>query len=268
LNDWKKYSNSDSVLIGGLAYSYYCKPRATQDIDLIFLSFEDIPDSVLGFKRTRKHCFQHNKTHVEVEVLDPEYLDIDYDLVKRVFNESNESDGVKIASPKGLIVLKLDRYNNRDISDIDDLLKYCLRTGEDLNFEIYNLNKEQMEKINKSISNLELNESKDVNSFVLDVYHNKESFIEIENNDNFKILLLKDKYSVPSFYYLSKINRIMRFDDFSFCIKIPESLNEIIEVIDSSSDFKSFMGYKNEEEVLYKWLSSNLDYLKKRWKEI
>jgi hypothetical protein len=270
LNDWKKYCNSDYILIGGLAYSYYCKPRPTQDIDLMFLSFGDIPESVMGFKRTRKHCFQHNKTHVEVEVLDSDYLNINPLLIEKTFEDSIESDGVRIASPKSLIALKLDRYNNRDIGDIDELLKYCLRVGNDLDldFENYNLNKEQIEKLNNSISNLNLNESKDVNSFVLDIYSNKENFIIIEDNDNFKILLSKDKYSAPGFYYLNKINRVMRFDDFAFHIKIPNSIGEKLEVIESSSDFKSFTGYENREDDLHKWLRSNLDYLKKRLGEI
>jgi hypothetical protein len=37
LEDWKRNCN-DGILIGGLAYSYYCKPRKTEDIDCLFLS--------------------------------------------------------------------------------------------------------------------------------------------------------------------------------------------------------------------------------------
>lgn len=56
------------VLIGGLALSFYSPPRETTDIDLLFLSDEQIPEKVDGFKRHRPHGFEEKKTQVEVEV--------------------------------------------------------------------------------------------------------------------------------------------------------------------------------------------------------
>lgn len=268
LNDWKKHSNSNCVLIGGLAYSFYCKPRATQDIDLLFLSFGDIPNYVIGFKRTRNHSFQHNKTHVEVEVLDTEYLGLSEDIVRKVFDDAVESDGIKVASPKSIVALKLNRYNQRDKSDIDDLLKYLLRLGDDLNFDDYPLTDDQISKLNNSISNLEVNETNDVNSFVLESYSNRDNFQLIESNGDFKISLIKDEYSDPCFYFFNKINRIMRFSDFIFCVKIPDNTNEELEIIESSSDFKSFTGYESQENILKNWISVNLNNLKSKWKEI
>lgn len=272
LSDWKNHCDSEYVLIGGLAYSFYGKPRQTQDIDLMFLSFDNIPDYVYGFKRNRNHSFQHNKTHVEVEVLDPEYLKMSNDLIKVIFDEAIESDGIKIASPKSLIVLKLDRYNTRDQSDIDDLLKYCIRLNIDLDFDKYKLNDGQLLKLKRSLDNLELNESKDVNSFVLEVNYLLENntFQEIENNTGYKIYIINDKYSEPCFYYLNKVNRVMRFGDFNFCIKIPSNIDEKLEVIASSSDFKSFVGYDKEKELLIKWLKNvdNIHQLKENWKKI
>ena len=50
---WKENYNTDNcVLIGGLATQYYIKPRPTEDIDLIFMTYEDIPDYVYKFKKS------------------------------------------------------------------------------------------------------------------------------------------------------------------------------------------------------------------------
>ena len=266
LNDWKDNCDSSYLLIGGLAYSYYCKPRPTQGIDLMFLSNSKVPEYVYGFKRTREHAFQHNKTHVEVEVLDPEYLGMSKKLIEIIFDDAIESDGIKVASPKSIIVLKLDRYNNRDQSDIYDLLNYCLRVKIDINFDKYCLNDKQLANLNKSIDGMDMNES--VNSFVLEVnslYKNKK-FTEIDNNTGYKILIFEDKYSEPCFYFLNKISKVMRFDDFNFCIKIPNNINENLEIINSSSDFISFMGYQSQKYILDKWITeNNIKSLKDNW---
>ena len=269
LNDWKTFSSSNSVLIGGLAYSFYCKPRATQDIDLMFLSLDDIPNSVFGFKRIRNHSFQHNKTHVEVEVLDPDYLDFNKKLIERVFLDSVESDGIKIASPKSLVVLKLNRYNQRDKSDIDDLLKYQLRIDKNIDFSDWDLTETQTLNLNNSISNLDLNENNDVNSFVIETYSNRKNIQLIESNKDFKISIIKDKWSEPCFYFFNKVNRLLRFDDYIFCIKIPKDINEELEIIESSSNFKSFTGYEKEKLILKNWLSlKKLEYIKSKWLEM
>ena len=122
LEDWRK-SSVNSVLIGGAGLSYYVKPRMTQDLDFLFLSENDIPEQVSGFKRIRSHGFQHNKTHVQIEALTPEFLKISNVLVQEVFNTALESDGVKIASPSGIVVLKLGRLSMQDKADIVALIK-------------------------------------------------------------------------------------------------------------------------------------------------
>ena len=268
LKDWKNNCKADSVLIGGLAYSYYCKPRSTQDVDLLFLSFDEIPSNVEGFKRTRDHAFLHKDTHVEVEVLDPEFLKLDKRLVQLIFDEAWTNDKIKIASPKGIICLKLNRYSLKDQSDIDDLLKYCVRLNINLDFDKYNLNNHQLDNLNKSLNNLNLQESEDVNSFVLEsnLLLNKSKYTEIENSTGYRIIVFEDKNSDPCFYYFNKINRIMRFDDFVFCIKIPNRINEKLEVIESSSDFKSLIGYEKEKSLLLEWLTKeNAKRLKNSW---
>ena len=78
LSDWKNNTDTSKyVLIGGLALSYWVKPRTTSDVDILFLSKADIPMYVDGFKRTRPGAFIHLKTHVEIEVLSPETINME-----------------------------------------------------------------------------------------------------------------------------------------------------------------------------------------------
>lgn len=124
IKDWIKASSSTNmVLIGGLALSYYVKPRATQDAGFLFLQSADIPELVNGFKRNRKSAFQHNKTHVEIELVTPELIGIDKSIALMVFQTAIEQDGIKVANPSGLVSLKLFRFNLQDQADIVELIK-------------------------------------------------------------------------------------------------------------------------------------------------
>jgi len=120
LTDWTNI-NASGTLIGGLALSFYIKPRHTQDVDLLYLSEDEIPLNVVGFKKTRDNCFQHNKTHVEIEVLTPAFIDTSEELIERVIKTSITSSGMKIASANGLVALKLGRGNLQDQADIEQL---------------------------------------------------------------------------------------------------------------------------------------------------
>ena len=116
------------VLIGGLAMSFYAKPRYTEDADILFLSATDIPETVKGFKRTRSGAFQENKTHVEVEVVTTQSINQTQELVKKVIETAVIHDGIKVASIEGLIALKLVASDNpkrkhRDLGDIDLMLE-------------------------------------------------------------------------------------------------------------------------------------------------
>lgn len=124
ITDWcRAVPDMKAVLIGGLALSYYIKPRTTQDVDFLFLNITDIPKVVKGFKRTRTHAFQHEKTHVEIEVITPEYIGTDYKLVEEIYTNARIENGIRIATPSGLVASKLGRYSRQDQADIEELVK-------------------------------------------------------------------------------------------------------------------------------------------------
>lgn len=121
ISDWIG-SNVPGVLIGGLALSFYGKPRYAADIDVLFISDNYVPKTIPGFTKIRDHAFQHNKTHVEVEVLSPKFSGTPTGLVKAVVNTAVESSGMKVASASGLVALKLQRGSLQDQADIEQLI--------------------------------------------------------------------------------------------------------------------------------------------------
>lgn len=144
LKDWITNYKDNYVLIGGLALSYYIKPRTTTDVDILFLKYEDIPEKVFKFKKHRQLAFQHNLTHVEIETVAPESINVPYHVAKMVFDTAIENDNIKIASPSGLVALKLFRFNRLDQADIESLIKYT-----EIDLKPFNLTTELIKKYNK-----------------------------------------------------------------------------------------------------------------------
>lgn len=93
------------------------------DIDLIFTGA--VPDSIEGFKKIRPHAFEHISTGVEVGVFSASFLNIKSELIAKVRATAHLSDGLLIASPEGLIVLKLHRWSRQDQADIEAIWKAC-----------------------------------------------------------------------------------------------------------------------------------------------
>lgn len=120
--DWVNNVQGDWMLIGGIVVGYYSKPRTTMDVDVIFQNRSSIPEKVNGFKRTRSLAFQHNKTHVEIEVLCPENINLDESLYDQIYNTSVIENGIRIPSPAGMICLKLSRGSMQDLADIEAIL--------------------------------------------------------------------------------------------------------------------------------------------------
>lgn len=109
------------VLIGGLALSYWSVPRHTQDIDFL-VDTAPLPP-LDGFKRIRPHAWLHVSTGVEVEVLDPHFINLDPSFLGLIDKHAVTREGVRIASPEGLVALKLKRFSRQDQADIENLLK-------------------------------------------------------------------------------------------------------------------------------------------------
>lgn len=143
LTDWMGLHVDKCVLIGGVALSYYVKPRTTQDVDFLFLSKNDIPVSLDGFKRTISGAFQHNRTHVEIEVVTPSTINMRIDLAESIIKTSVKKDNIFVASPSGLIVSKLGRYNRRDQADIEELI-----LSQKIDLSDFDLTEEELEKYN------------------------------------------------------------------------------------------------------------------------
>jgi hypothetical protein len=122
LRDWKSAS-AGGVLIGGLALSKHTRPRYTQDVDFLFGTDAEIPDKVSGFRKTRSHAFQHNKTHVEIEMVTTDLVGVPIRVAAAVVSTALESDGLRYASAAGLVALKLFRLSAQDKADIIALIK-------------------------------------------------------------------------------------------------------------------------------------------------
>ena len=151
-NDWKKSADTTKfVLIGGIALSFYVKPRYTEDIDVLFLAPADIPSDVKGFKHHRTGAFQHNKTHVEIEVVTPGVINIPQKVAQAVFSSAVTSDGLQVASAEGLIALKLFRFNRQDQADIEQLIAY---KQSKVDLSVYNLPVECLDRYQSIIQTM------------------------------------------------------------------------------------------------------------------
>lgn len=128
LAKWLRAASPSGVLIGGLAVSYYVRPRSTTDVDMLFLSELDIPEEVAGFKHHRKGAFEEKKHQVEIETVTPLSIGLPQQVADRVVQTAELVNGLKIATVEGLVALKLyglrsAKRRRRDEDDILNLLR-------------------------------------------------------------------------------------------------------------------------------------------------
>ena len=143
------------VMVGRLALSYYAKPMMNTDIDLLFLSENDIPENVDGFRRINKHHFYNDKTGIEIKLLTPNFLNIHYNIIKELFNDIIVSNNIRIVSVSSLIVLKLFRFNLQDQADIGRLIKYAKERNQIINLDIFDLSSDILDKYNEISQNID-----------------------------------------------------------------------------------------------------------------
>jgi hypothetical protein len=142
---------NNAALIGDLALSYYVAPRSTYVTEFLFARDEDIPTSINGFSHPRLHAFIHNETEQRVEIFTPNVLGVPSDVILKIIGLAFWSDGVKIASPTGLVALKLHRLNMmQERADIEALIK----TNQIQNLEQFGLSKENMRKYENVVERL------------------------------------------------------------------------------------------------------------------
>lgn len=143
LHDWQA-NGGRGVVIGGVALSYYAKPRYTQDVDVLLMTDSEIPAVVNGFSHNRIHAFEHKRTGVEVEIVTPEHVapNLSPETVKKVIETATISDGIRIASPSGIIALKLARFSAQDKADMIALIK----SGQPIDISGFCLPQDQIQK--------------------------------------------------------------------------------------------------------------------------
>lgn len=127
------------VLIGGLAMGFYTRPRETQDVDVLFLSEVAVPKTVEGFKRIRKDAFEERVTQVEVEVVTPNSFNppLPHKLAEKVLETSVVHQGLRVASAKGMMALKLFGAGDkkRYFEDMKDVAALLMEHGGDLDVD-------------------------------------------------------------------------------------------------------------------------------------
>lgn len=128
LKAWVKQSKGSiapGILIGGLALSFYVRPRETTDVDMLFLTSGAVPEQVPGFKKHRANAFQEHDTHVEIEICTPASIKLPLDLVQKVYKTSVVHDGLRVASLEALIALKLYGADTkrRELGDLADVVR-------------------------------------------------------------------------------------------------------------------------------------------------
>jgi len=122
LREWAN-SGSGGVLIGGLGLSYHVRPRFTQDIDFLFLEPTDAPEAIPGFYRTTSGIFEHLRTHVQVNIVSPSSMSVPEEIAEQVIVAATRSNRIRVATPSGLVALKLFRFSAQDCADIIALIK-------------------------------------------------------------------------------------------------------------------------------------------------
>jgi hypothetical protein len=139
-------------LCGGLAVGVHARPRGTDDVDILLMD-----DSVLlyvysitssHFKKLSDHMIIHKKNGVEVDLVTPEYINVNSQIVHKAIETSKVSTignvSIPVVTREGLVALKLCRGKYIDLADIESIVK----NGQ-VNVSDYQLTKEQISKLNE-----------------------------------------------------------------------------------------------------------------------
>jgi hypothetical protein len=262
LDDWKNsHRNDNYVLIGGLCMSFYLRPRYTEDVDLLFLTEDDLPDTVYKFKRIRPHSFEHIRTGVEVEMVTPELVGQNPDLFKKVYERSVISDGIRIASPVCLIALKLGRFIQRDRDDISALYSYCKDNDISVDLSDYGLPQESLDKFSTLICEEDVSENHMMLDFRLSV-NKRQECIKV---GDLNVRIFESAYGEPVFYVSNELSNLKRFNDFTIAISLSR---KGLQVVESSTGYRDMTGLKDVEKVIGQWYEDNRGHLVSTWNNL
>jgi hypothetical protein len=131
-----RQANLRYALIGGLATGYRTQPRFTQDIDFLLqipqLQLPAVLDDLTahGFvadpvttirEWTREHMTTLSFRGVRIDWLKP-VIPLYQHVLERATDETLLNQPIRIASPEGLILVKLLAYRPQDVVDIENLV--------------------------------------------------------------------------------------------------------------------------------------------------
>jgi hypothetical protein len=123
------------ALIGGLAFSLYVEPRATEDIDFLVCDNDDWPVLVsalaeLGYRELAGQMkFANANIRRLTKIVEKDAVVLDFVLVpeREDIRSGNRlfvgSRTINVASPEVIIKLKQGRMSDKDVSDIAALKK-------------------------------------------------------------------------------------------------------------------------------------------------
>lgn len=123
LTDWAAQMDHAPLVIGGVALSFHARPRFTSDVDVLVMDIASIPAFVLGFSHPSKHRFVHKQTHVDIEIVTPQLVNVSPQLFQAVERTALTIGKVRVPTVDGLIALKICKFSRQDIADIEQLLK-------------------------------------------------------------------------------------------------------------------------------------------------
>jgi hypothetical protein len=79
--------------------------------------------SIPGFYRTTSSIFEHLQTHVQVNILSPSSMSTPEEIAEQIILTATLSNRIRVATPSGLVALKLFRLSAHDKADIIALIK-------------------------------------------------------------------------------------------------------------------------------------------------
>jgi len=137
----------NQILGNKIKWALCGRPRGTDDVDIVFQSDSKL-DYIYNitaplFRRVSDHILVHKRTGVEVDLVTPEYIKIDPNIINEVLKNININNtlNVPVVPKEGLVAMKLCRGEYRDLSDIESIL----RTSGKVDLSKYQLTLKQLD---------------------------------------------------------------------------------------------------------------------------